>query len=262
MFRDLQSLWPFSLTKPDLLRSRSSSGHVLSKTKSVTPHSFYISDITNSLSFNGKNFRKKSMLENFRANALKAYFLLFSNACRSDSKSPISPTTVAGAVTYLATASICESDDSCFWNPFFSLFAFFQLENQFFVKAKSALDEVSIPLWSAFKQYGNKQRLLWSLVIMQPLKSFKPCCLKYSCWILTLEGLCRDSKFFGWYGLTDTFTKTWSGGLSCLFVASCLPAIVVDGFKSFSFLSCSLINSDCFFEYTRLWVTSAWFYPR
>ena len=32
---------------------------------------FYISDITNSSSFNGKICRKKSMLENFRANVLK-----------------------------------------------------------------------------------------------------------------------------------------------------------------------------------------------
>ena len=48
------------------------SGQVLSKTKSVTPHFFYISDITNSSSFNGKICRKKSMLENFRANVLKA----------------------------------------------------------------------------------------------------------------------------------------------------------------------------------------------
>ena len=47
------------------------SGHVLSKTKSVTPHFFYISDITNSSSYSGKSFRKKSMLENFRANVLK-----------------------------------------------------------------------------------------------------------------------------------------------------------------------------------------------
>ena len=47
------------------------SGHVLSKTKSVTPHFFYISDITNSLSYSGKSFRKKSMLKNFRANVLK-----------------------------------------------------------------------------------------------------------------------------------------------------------------------------------------------
>ena len=41
------------------------------QTKSVTPHVFYISDITNSSSFNGKILRKKSMLENFRANVLK-----------------------------------------------------------------------------------------------------------------------------------------------------------------------------------------------
>ena len=71
IFWDLQPLWPSSLTKPDLLRFRCSSGHVLSKTKSVTPHLFYISDITKSSSFNGKVFRKKSKLENFRANVLK-----------------------------------------------------------------------------------------------------------------------------------------------------------------------------------------------
>ena len=35
------------------------------------PHFFYISDIANSSSFNGKIFRKKSMLEKFRANVLK-----------------------------------------------------------------------------------------------------------------------------------------------------------------------------------------------
>ena len=39
------------------------------------------------------------------------FFLI--NACRSDSKSPISPITVAGAVTCLATASTCELDDLC-----------------------------------------------------------------------------------------------------------------------------------------------------
>ena len=37
----------------------------------MTPHFFYISDITNSLSFDGKILRKKSMLEKFRANVLK-----------------------------------------------------------------------------------------------------------------------------------------------------------------------------------------------
>ena len=45
--------------------------HVLSKTKSLTPDFFYISDIPNSSSYSGKSLRKKSMLENFRANVLK-----------------------------------------------------------------------------------------------------------------------------------------------------------------------------------------------
>ena len=35
------------------------------------PPFFYISDITSSSTFNGKIYRKKSMLENFRANVLK-----------------------------------------------------------------------------------------------------------------------------------------------------------------------------------------------
>ena len=51
---------------------RCTSGHVLSKTKSVTPQFFHISDISNSSTFTGKIFRKKSMLEKFRANVLKA----------------------------------------------------------------------------------------------------------------------------------------------------------------------------------------------
>ena len=48
IFWDLQLLWSSSLTKPDLLRFRCSSGHVISETKSVTPHFFYISDVANS----------------------------------------------------------------------------------------------------------------------------------------------------------------------------------------------------------------------
>ena len=40
IFWDLQLLWPSLLMKPDLLRFRSSSGQVLSKTKSVTLHLF------------------------------------------------------------------------------------------------------------------------------------------------------------------------------------------------------------------------------
>ena len=75
IFGGLQPLWPSSKTKPDLLRLRCSSGHVLSKTKSVTSHFFYISGIANSSSFNGKIFRKKkSMLEKFRPNVLKCNF--------------------------------------------------------------------------------------------------------------------------------------------------------------------------------------------
>ena len=66
----------------------------------------------------------------------------------------------------------------------------------------------------------------------------------------SLESPVVERKWTIWY---DTLTKTWSGGLSCLFVVSCLPAFVVDGSKSFSF-------PDCFFDYTRLCVTSAWFY--
>ena len=82
IFWDLQPLWSFSLTNPNLLRFRCSSGHVLSKTKSVTPHFFYIPDIVNSSSFNGEIFRKKSMLEKFRTNVLNGvlfYFLLCDN---------------------------------------------------------------------------------------------------------------------------------------------------------------------------------------
>ena len=71
IFWDLQPLSPCSLMKSDLLRFRHSSGLVPSKTKSVTPHFFYSSDITNSSSFNGKIFIQKSMLENFHTNVLK-----------------------------------------------------------------------------------------------------------------------------------------------------------------------------------------------
>ena len=61
--------------------------------------------------------------------------------------------------------------------------------------------------------------------------------------IFLLDSFSRKSlKIFGWYGLSDTFTKTWSGGLSCVFVVSSLPAIVVDGSKSFSFPGCSLVR--------------------
>ena len=62
---------------------------------------------------NGKACRAKYRILDGIESKIFVY-LLFSNACCSDSKSPISPVTVPGAVTYLATASICESDDLCF----------------------------------------------------------------------------------------------------------------------------------------------------
>ena len=52
----------------------------------------------------------------------------------------------------------------------------------------------------------------------------------------------RSFTFFGWYGLSDTFTMTWSVGLSCVFVVSSLPVTVVEGSKSFSFPGCYLVR--------------------
>ena len=52
----------------------------------------------------------------------------------------------------------------------------------------------------------------------------------------------RSLKFFVWYGLSDTFTKTWPGALSFVFIVFSLPATVVNGSKSFSFPACSLIR--------------------
>ena len=69
-------------------------------------------------------------------------FMLFSNACRSDNKSPISPINVTGAMTYLATAFTCDQTIRAFEILSFSPLLFFQLENPFFVKAGSALDKL------------------------------------------------------------------------------------------------------------------------
>ena len=52
----------------------------------------------------------------------------------------------------------------------------------------------------------------------------------------------RSLKFFGRDGLSDTFTKTWSGELSCIFVVFSLSAIVVDSSKSFSISGCSYVS--------------------
>ena len=74
IFWDLQPLWSSSLTKPDLLRFRCSSGYVLSKTKSVTPHFFtFLTSLTHHLSM-VKFSEKKLMLEKFRANVLNCIY--------------------------------------------------------------------------------------------------------------------------------------------------------------------------------------------
>ena len=140
-------------------------------------------------------------------------------------------------MTYLATASICESDDSCFWNPFFFSIAFFQLENPF--RKRWVCSRWSY--YSALRCFQASMRTscISSLVMMQPLKSSNHAVEM----IFLLDSYSRRSlKFFGWYGLSDMFTKTWSGGLSSVFVVSSLSAIVVDGSKSFSFSRCSLIR--------------------
>ena len=50
-FNNILLLWPSSLTKPDLLRFRCSPGHILSKTKSVTPAFFtFLTSLTHYLS--------------------------------------------------------------------------------------------------------------------------------------------------------------------------------------------------------------------
>ena len=71
IFLGLQTLWPYSLKKPDFADFGCSSGQVISKIKSVTPHFCDISDMTNSSCFNGKMSSKKSISEKFGANVLK-----------------------------------------------------------------------------------------------------------------------------------------------------------------------------------------------
>ena len=56
-------------------------------------------------------------------------------------------------------------------------------------------------------------------------------------------------KFFCWYGLSDMFTKTWSGGLICV----CRFQLASYCCR-FVFISELFFDSDCFFNYTRLCV--------
>ena len=65
----LQTLWPYSLTKPDFFSDLGCSpGYVLTKKEVGDRPFFYIFDTTNSSSYGGKSLIIKLMLENFRAN--------------------------------------------------------------------------------------------------------------------------------------------------------------------------------------------------
>ena len=75
IFWDLQPPWPSSLTKPDLHTQIKVFFRACSLQNEVgDPPFFCISDITNSWSFNGKIFRKKSILEIFARTSLNAKF--------------------------------------------------------------------------------------------------------------------------------------------------------------------------------------------
>ena len=68
----------------------------------------------------------------------------------------------------------------------------------------------------------------------------------------------RFLKFFGWYGLFDTFTKTSSVGLSSLSLPVCQ---LLFWMAQIIFISWLCLDLDCFFDYTRLCVASAWLLP-
>ena len=71
IFGFTDTIWPYSLKKPDFTDFGCSSGQV------GDPPFFYISDIINSSSLNSKSFRKKSMLEKFDSNVLKREYISF-----------------------------------------------------------------------------------------------------------------------------------------------------------------------------------------
>ena len=64
----------YSLTKPDFFRFRVLFQACSLQNEVGDPPFFYISGKSNSSSYSGKILRKKSMLENFRANVLNSCF--------------------------------------------------------------------------------------------------------------------------------------------------------------------------------------------
>ena len=145
---------------------------------------------------NGKACRAKyGMLDRIESKIF--LFLLFSNASRSDSKSPISLITVAGAVTYLATVSYANQTIRAF---FFSIF--------------SVRKSIFYTRWVWIRWCSHSA-----------LKCFQAS-------MATSRVICNDRFFlfllpnmfeiFQLVGLSDTFTRTWSRGLSCVFGVSLL----------------------------------------
>ena len=101
--------------------------------------------------------------------------------------------------------------DSCFWNSFFFSIAFFQLENPFFVKAESALGEVSIPFWSAFKQepiniHGSCFKQVWqqaASLLSSWCKSFSFECCSLARFVDSLLVFDTSSKIPNSYPLVE-----------------------------------------------------------
>ena len=78
-----------------------------------------------------------------------------------------------------------------------------------------------------------------SLVMRQPLKSFKQCCLRWSfCWILTPEGFWKISAGLDY--LIRLQRLDLEGWVLSLSFPVCQLLLWLNGFKSFSFLGCSL----------------------
>ena len=136
-------------------------------------------------------------------------------------------------------------------------FLLLQLENPFFVNAGSALDEISIPLWSAFKQVWQQAASLLSSWCNHLNRS------NHAVWNAFFVGFLLPKVFeifrlvwTIWYVYKDLIWRAELCLCSFQFASDCC------GWLHINFISGSFFDSDCFFDYTRLCVTSAWFYPR
>jgi len=128
---------------------------------------------------------------------------------------------------------------------------FFQLENQFFANAGSALDEVNIPFWSAYKQVWQQAASLLSSWCNHLNRS------NHVVWNDLLVGfLLPPAKD---YLIRLRRLNLYRAEL-CLcrfeFASYCC------GWLHIIFISGLFFDSDCSFDHTRLCVTSAWFYTR